>query len=159
MLQLTGLESVDMDMNHRGHMLGVDPGQDKHQQLCSSATTGWAPSCGKHCAMFQTSTDFATLLCRSALFHCFQVGVLGDEITNASNVVAKGRLGPGQMVLADIVDGKFAGELVGLQCLSWPNIKEAVWSALQLHVGWALLVFTPAAVRCRLLMQQPASTA
>jgi glutamate synthase (ferredoxin) len=39
-----------------------------------------------------------------------QVGVLGDEITNASNVVAKGRLGPGQMVLADIVDGKFAGE-------------------------------------------------
>lgn len=39
-----------------------------------------------------------------------EVGVLGDEITNASNVVAKGRLGPGQMVLADIVDGKFAGE-------------------------------------------------
>lgn len=85
--------------------------------------------------------------------------MLGDEITNASNVVAKGRLGPGQMVLADIVDGKFAGELVGSQCLSWPNFKEAVWSALQLHVGWALLVCTPAAVRCRLLMQQPASTA
>lgn len=39
-----------------------------------------------------------------------EVGVLGDEITNASNVVAKGRLGPGQMVLADIVSGDFKGE-------------------------------------------------
>lgn len=39
-----------------------------------------------------------------------EVGVLGDVISNASNVVAKGRLGPGQMVLADIVSGDFAGK-------------------------------------------------
>lgn len=37
-----------------------------------------------------------------------EVGVLGDAITNASNVVAKGRLGPGQMVCADLVTGVFA---------------------------------------------------
>lgn len=60
------------------------------------------------------------------------MGVLGDEITNASNVVAKGRLGPGQMVLADIVDGKFAGELrvsslfISVSCL--PHPPE--WSCL-----------------------------
>jgi len=31
-----------------------------------------------------------------------QVGVLNDVLTNAENVVAKGRLGPGQMVVADL---------------------------------------------------------
>ena len=36
-----------------------------------------------------------------------QVGVLGDVITNAKNIVAKGRLGPGQMVVADLETGKF----------------------------------------------------
>jgi hypothetical protein len=51
----------------------------------------------------------ATLVCPGAL--AIQVGVLGDEITNASNVVAKGRLGPGQMVVADIEAGSFAGAL------------------------------------------------
>lgn len=47
-----------------------------------------------------------------------EVGVLGDEITNASNVVAKGRLGPGQTVLADIVSGDFKGECVLCVCVS-----------------------------------------
>jgi glutamate synthase (ferredoxin) len=42
-----------------------------------------------------------------------EVGVLGDVISNASNVVAKGRLGPGQTVLADIVSGDFAGVWTG----------------------------------------------
>jgi glutamate synthase (ferredoxin) len=37
-----------------------------------------------------------------------EVGVLGDVITNAENVVAKGRLGPGQMVCADLSDGSFS---------------------------------------------------
>jgi glutamate synthase (ferredoxin) len=37
-----------------------------------------------------------------------EVGVLGDVITNAANVVAKGRLGPGQMVCADLEAGTFA---------------------------------------------------
>lgn len=37
-----------------------------------------------------------------------EVGVLGDVISNAENVVAKGRLGPGQMVCADLSDGSFS---------------------------------------------------
>eukprot|EP00879_Flechtneria_rotunda_P013236 GHRR01013821.1.p1 GENE.GHRR01013821.1~~GHRR01013821.1.p1 ORF type:complete len:818 (+),score=242.98 GHRR01013821.1:285-2456(+) len=37
-----------------------------------------------------------------------EVGVLGDVISNAANVVAKGRLGPGQMVCADLEAGTFA---------------------------------------------------
>ena len=36
-----------------------------------------------------------------------EVGVLGDVFTNAKNIVAKGRLGPGQMVCADMVNGTF----------------------------------------------------
>jgi hypothetical protein len=36
------------------------------------------------------------------LSHNQQVGVLNDVITNAENIVAKGRLGPGQMVVADL---------------------------------------------------------
>lgn len=36
-----------------------------------------------------------------------EVGVLGDVLTNAENIVAKGRLGPGQMVCADLTDGTF----------------------------------------------------
>jgi glutamate synthase (ferredoxin) len=35
------------------------------------------------------------------------VGVLGDVLTNAGNVVAKGRLGPGMMIEADLVTGEF----------------------------------------------------
>jgi hypothetical protein len=46
-----------------------------------------------------------------------KVGVLGDEISNAKNVVAKGRLGPGQMVVADIEAGSFAGETRGIICI------------------------------------------
>ena len=38
-----------------------------------------------------------------------EVGVLGDALTNAGNITAKGRLGPGQMVCADLVAGTFAG--------------------------------------------------
>eukprot|EP00882_Tetradesmus_deserticola_P001840 GHRQ01001973.1.p1 GENE.GHRQ01001973.1~~GHRQ01001973.1.p1 ORF type:complete len:1051 (+),score=503.61 GHRQ01001973.1:46-3198(+) len=37
-----------------------------------------------------------------------EVGVLGDVISNAQNVVAKGRLGPGQTVVADLESGEFA---------------------------------------------------
>jgi len=36
-----------------------------------------------------------------------EVGVLGDALTNAGNIVAKGRLGPGQMVYADLEQGTF----------------------------------------------------
>lgn len=36
-----------------------------------------------------------------------EVGVLGDVFENAANIVAKGRLGPGQMVCADMVNGTF----------------------------------------------------
>jgi len=37
-----------------------------------------------------------------------EVGVLGDVLTNAANIVSKGRLGPGQMVCADLTDGSFS---------------------------------------------------
>ena len=33
--------------------------------------------------------------------------MLGDVLTNSDKVVAKGRLGPGQMVLADLAAGSF----------------------------------------------------
>lgn len=36
-----------------------------------------------------------------------EVGVLGDVLSNAKNIVAKGRLGPGQMVCADLSAGTF----------------------------------------------------
>jgi glutamate synthase (ferredoxin) len=36
-----------------------------------------------------------------------EVGVLGDVISNAANIVAKGRLGPGQMIQADLETGVF----------------------------------------------------
>lgn len=36
-----------------------------------------------------------------------QVGVLGDVLDNAPNVTTKGRLGPGQMVMADLKSGTF----------------------------------------------------
>lgn len=36
-----------------------------------------------------------------------EVGVLGDVLSNAKNIVAKGRLGPGQMVCADLEAGAF----------------------------------------------------
>lgn len=74
--------------------LYVEPFGVQHQYHCLQR-----PS---YTVQHQLSSSFCVNL--------MQVGVLGDEITNASNVVAKGRLGPGQMVLADIVDGKFAGE-------------------------------------------------
>ena len=34
--------------------------------------------------------------------------MLGDVLTNAANIVSKGRLGPGQMVCADLTDGSFS---------------------------------------------------
>ncbi|DBA68490.1 TPA: Ferredoxin-dependent glutamate synthase 1, chloroplastic/mitochondrial [Trebouxia sp. C0005] len=36
-----------------------------------------------------------------------EVGVLGDVLSNAKHTVRKGRLGPGQMVCADLADGTF----------------------------------------------------
>jgi len=33
--------------------------------------------------------------------------VLNDVLTNVGNVIAKGRLGPGQMVVANLADGSF----------------------------------------------------
>lgn len=48
---------------------------------------------------WQTSDDM--------IYVASEVGVLGDVITNASNVVAKGRVGPGEMVMADFVNGTF----------------------------------------------------
>lgn len=41
-----------------------------------------------------------------------EVGVLGDVLSNADNIVAKGRLGPGQMVCADLTEGERLGLLL-----------------------------------------------
>lgn len=35
------------------------------------------------------------------------MGVLGDVLSNAGNIIRKGRLGPGQMVCANLADGTF----------------------------------------------------
>ena len=45
-----------------------------------------------------------------------EVGVLGDVLTNASHVTRKGRLGPGQMVCADLADVSASHNAVSL-CL------------------------------------------
>ena len=54
-----------------------------------------------------------------------EVGVLGDVLTNASHVVRKGRLGPGQMVCADLHDVRFLWKAsmhvvlqLGMGCIS-----------------------------------------
>jgi len=41
------------------------------------------------------------------LYVASEVGVLGDVLTNAENVVSKGRLGPGMMITTDLGSGKF----------------------------------------------------
>jgi hypothetical protein len=56
-----------------------------------------------------------------------QVGVLGDVISNAENVVAKGRLGPGQMVCADLETG--AARLA----LQQAQADLSAWSQLYLQ--------------------------
>ncbi len=33
--------------------------------------------------------------------------MLGDVLDSAKNIVSKGRLGPGQMVMADLITGEF----------------------------------------------------
>lgn len=62
-----------------------------------------------------------------------EVGVLGDVLTNAENVVAKGRLGPGQMVCADLEAGTFktnTGERLGIGWWWW-------WQVGAGGDGWA----------------------
>lgn len=41
------------------------------------------------------------------LYVASEVGVFGDVLTNAANVVYKGRLGPGEMVTAELGSGTF----------------------------------------------------
>eukprot|EP00227_Mantoniella_beaufortii_P014044 CAMPEP_0197590982 /NCGR_PEP_ID=MMETSP1326-20131121/12420_1 /TAXON_ID=1155430 /ORGANISM="Genus nov. species nov., Strain RCC2288" /LENGTH=1645 /DNA_ID=CAMNT_0043156305 /DNA_START=169 /DNA_END=5106 /DNA_ORIENTATION=+ len=48
---------------------------------------------------WRTSDDY--------IYVASEVGVLGDVMSNAKNVVAKGRLGPGQMIEADLETGEF----------------------------------------------------
>ena len=48
---------------------------------------------------WRTSDDY--------IYVASEVGVLGDAISNAANIVAKGRLGPGQMIQADLETGDF----------------------------------------------------
>ena len=48
---------------------------------------------------WRTSDDY--------IYVASEVGVLGDVMSNAANVTAKGRLGPGMMILADLETGEF----------------------------------------------------
>ena len=48
---------------------------------------------------WRTSDDY--------IYVASEVGVLGDAISNAANIVAKGRLGPGMMIQADLESGEF----------------------------------------------------
>ena len=48
---------------------------------------------------WRTSDDY--------IYVASEVGVLGDVMSNASNVVSKGRLGPGMMIYADLETGEF----------------------------------------------------
>jgi len=48
---------------------------------------------------WRTSDDY--------IYVASEVGVLGDVMTNAKNVVSKGRLGPGMMIIADLETGEF----------------------------------------------------
>ena len=48
---------------------------------------------------WRTSDDY--------IYVASEVGVLGDAISNAANIVAKGRLGPGMMIQADLETGAF----------------------------------------------------
>ncbi|KAL3156941.1 hypothetical protein ABBQ38_001200 [Trebouxia sp. C0009 RCD-2024] len=73
-----------------------------------------------------------------------EVGVLGDVLSNASHIVRKGRLGPGQMVCADLHDGTFkehaeiAREVAaGAPYKEWVNsnhrLEELVTATEQYH--------------------------
>lgn len=65
--------------------------------------------------------------------------MLGDVISNATNIVAKGRLGPGQMVVADLENGVFLDNAeISRQVATKKPYKE--WLAGQLRTlkvrGW-----------------------
>jgi glutamate synthase (ferredoxin) len=74
------------------------------------------------------------------IFLSDQVGVLGDVISNAENVVAKGRLGPGQMVVADLETGRFlANEEISKEMATKKPYKEWIKGQLRgLQVSGAL---------------------
>jgi Glutamate synthase domain 1 len=48
---------------------------------------------------WRTSDDY--------IYVASEVGVFGDVLSNASNVVSKGSLGPGMMIYADMGTGEF----------------------------------------------------
>ena len=66
-----------------------------------------------------------------------EVGVLGDVLTNASHVVRKGRLGPGQMVCADLHEVSHVSFLiccividVSVAALYISTFEEYMWKLL-----------------------------
>jgi glutamate synthase (ferredoxin) len=61
-----------------------------------------------------------------------EVGVLGDALTNAGNIVAKGRLGPGQMVYADLERGTF-GETADVARRVATKLPYKAWVASSLR--------------------------
>uniref|UniRef100_A0A7R9Z740 glutamate synthase (ferredoxin) n=1 Tax=Chlamydomonas euryale TaxID=1486919 RepID=A0A7R9Z740_9CHLO len=61
-----------------------------------------------------------------------EVGVLGDVISNAANVVSKGRLGPGQMVVADLEAGEFyTNDQISRMVATQKPYKEWVQSSVR----------------------------
>lgn len=57
-----------------------------------------------------------------------EVGVLGDVISNASNVVSKGRLGPGHIITANLESGEFRTNVGGARAVAAAN-PYAEWLA------------------------------
>ena len=76
---------------------------------------------------WRTSDDY--------IYVASEVGVLGDAISNAANIVAKGRLGPGMMIQADLESGEFKEntEVDGAFLLVCP-VAPLVYAAL-VHPG------------------------
>ena len=97
----TGLQVVDFYEYYEGLQEGWDgPAllvfSDGNKVGCRLDRNGLRP------ARFWQTAD-------GMVYVASEVGVLGDVMSNAGNIVAKGRLGPGQMVCADLAAGTFRG--------------------------------------------------
>jgi hypothetical protein len=70
-----------------------------------------------------------------------QVGVLGDVLDNAPNVTTKGRLGPGQMVMADLQSGTFKENTqIAKEVAAQAPYKEWLKRSMRCVLIWILVV-------------------
>ncbi len=86
----------------RGSILGRGRGKGRAARAACAQVGARLDRNGLRPARFWRTKD-------DIIYVASEVGVLNDVMSNAPNVVAKGRLGPGQMVLADLTSGSFFG--------------------------------------------------